>query len=241
MGQEGASVCGKDVIGILFHNFLLHRSPCGVPRGEQGVFFSPGMKTNPRICLCPAALGKSPCSVNCAWAVWLFPCTGKPSSNNGIGRKISYLYINIYMVTRSKQLLHSWEEMQQKFLGDCPSKSVTHTYSQILSTHCCDRSNKVRNQPKNHQSLPVILCWKGPEESCRWISSPKAGVPPARGKEPWHFQCPVINQPALTCLCSAPPSWSIPPGTGLSEASSRLLSKISKSSLLSTTNSSKRD
>lgn len=29
------------------------------------------------------------------------------------------------------------------------------------------------------------------------------------------------DQPALTCLCSAHPSWSIPAGIGLSEASSR--------------------
>lgn len=152
MGQEGASVCGKDVIRIPFHNFLLHRSPCGVPRGEQGVFFSPGMKTNPRICLCPAALGKSPHPVNCAWAVWLFPYTGEPSSNNGIGRikLLIYIYmLNIYiwLLGLNNFCTAGRKCNKRQFLWDCPSKSPTHTNSQVLNTHCCDRSNKVRNQP----------------------------------------------------------------------------------------------
>jgi len=58
---------------------------------------------------------------------------------------------------------------------------------------------------KIHQALLIILCYTGPKGNCRQISSPTAGVPPARGEEKTHLQPPAVglHPPASAPLAQA--------------------------------------
>lgn len=107
-----------------------------------------------RICVCPAALGKSSLLVSCA-GLCGFPMHMKPKPEQWHREKENkFIYIHIGLLGLNN-FYTTGRRCNERYWETGPlNHQHTPPKFHILSTHCCDRRNKVSNKPPKHPLVP---------------------------------------------------------------------------------------